>query len=122
MRHSCRKAAMSRETKSALPALLSCIGALFVCAVLTNGGGQGGRSELLGEERIFVYPYMSLADKSSLANTHLMEEGSISVDANSKNPSADFYANAGDAGDDDNVEDAGPGGICKISTVCPDGE
>ena len=40
-----------------------------------------------------------------------MEEGSISVDPDSENPAADFYANseAADIGDDQEVEDAGPG-------------
>lgn len=41
----------------------------------------------------------------------LMEEGSITLDPNSENPSADFYANSesSDIGDNDEVEDAGPG-------------
>jgi len=41
----------------------------------------------------------------------LMEEGSIQLDPNSENPSADFYANSEAAtGQDEDVEDAGPGG------------
>lgn len=45
------------------------------------------------------------------AQAQLMEEGSISVDPDSENPAADFYANseAADIGDDQEVEDAGPG-------------
>jgi hypothetical protein len=40
----------------------------------------------------------------------LMEEGSITIDPDSENPAADFYANSdADIGDNDDVEDAGPG-------------
>ncbi|EKX42344.1 hypothetical protein GUITHDRAFT_153590, partial [Guillardia theta CCMP2712] len=39
----------------------------------------------------------------------LMEEGSISINPESDNPAADFYANSESAGSDEDVEDAGPG-------------
>jgi len=45
------------------------------------------------------------------ADSNLMEEGTINVDASSDNPAADFFAAGEDAGDDEDVPDAGKGGV-----------
>jgi hypothetical protein len=91
-----------------LPVIIgSALCAVALCVALVSSGSRKP-DELL---TVYMPPYQSLSG-ASLANSNLMEEGSIKVDPDSKNPSADFYANSEEAGSDDDVEDAGPGGIC----------
>jgi hypothetical protein len=95
-----------------LPIVLSTVTAVLICAALVSNGSRQP-NELL---TIYMPPYQSLhGGGASLANSNLMEEGSIKLDPNSANPSADFYANADDAGSDDDVMDAGPGGVCTLA-------
>jgi hypothetical protein len=58
---------------------------------------------------MYANPGMTPAEAKMQAQ--LMEEGSITIDPNSENAAADFYKNSesSDIGDNDEVEDAGPG-------------
>ena len=100
-----RRAAMGGLALLAAVVLASCVAAL-------SGAGspaaleQGAKVDW--QALLAANPGMTPEEAQQQAQ--LMEEGSITLDPNSENPSADFYANSeADIGDNDDVEDAGPG-------------
>ena len=84
---------------------------LASCAVVLSGGSQ---TMLQQGHKVDWQALMAanpgMTPEQAQQQAQLMEEGSITLDPNSENPSADFYANSeADIGDNDDVEDAGPG-------------
>ena len=100
-----RRAAMGGVALLAAVVLASCV------AVLSGAGAptalqQGVKVDW--QALLAANPGMTPLEAQQQAQ--LMEEGSITLDPNSANPAADFYANSqADIGDNDDVEDAGPG-------------
>jgi hypothetical protein len=91
--------------------------ALAALVALTTLSSERSQSTILNQmqqlrnlEQQLMAANPSMTPLEAQQQAQLMEEGSITVDPNSENPAADFYANADDSdiGDED-VEDAGPG-------------
>ena len=100
-----RRAAMGGVALLAAVVLASCVMALSGAGAQT-ALQQGVKVDW--QALLAANPGMTPLEAQQQAQ--LMEEGSITLDPNSANPSADFYANSqADIGDNDDVEDAGPG-------------
>ena len=104
--------------------VLAALALASVCVVVLSGAGR--RTELQGKVdwQALLTANPGMTPEEAQQQAQLMEEGSISVDPNSENPAADFYANSdADIGDNDDVEDAGPGnhlgGWCEPDPPVP---
>jgi hypothetical protein len=90
--------------------VLAALALASVCALVLSGAS--GRTELQQKVdwQALLTANPGMTPEEAQQQAQLMEEGSITVDPNSENPAADFYANSdADIGDNDDVEDAGPG-------------
>jgi len=82
---------------------------LASCAVALSGAGSTVQLQKV-DWQVLMAANPGMTPEQAQQQAQLMEEGSITVDPNSENPAADFYANSdADIGDNDDVEDAGAG-------------
>jgi len=82
---------------------------LATCVVaLSSGTGSTVQLQKV-DWQVLMAANPGMTPEQAQQQAQLMEEGSITVDPNSDNPAADFYANSDDIGDNDEVEDAGAG-------------
>jgi len=90
--------------------LLAAFALASVCVVVLSGAGRRTELQEKVDWQALLTANPGMTPEEAQQQAQLMEEGSISVDPNSENPAADFYANSdADIGDNDDVEDAGPG-------------
>jgi len=95
-----------RESRKAVMVTASVLGLMALCAsalIINNANSFQSDTILMSGP---------LGQMLAPNTQHLMEEGSVKLDPNDENPSAAFYANQDALEDEDeNIEDAGPGGI-----------
>jgi hypothetical protein len=106
-----RRVALAGVAMLAAIVLASCVVAWSSSRTVLESGLAMAPPGMKLDWQALMYANPGMTPAEAKMQAQLMEEGSITIDPNSENAAADFYKNSesSDIGDNDEVEDAGPG-------------
>jgi len=106
-----RRVALAGVATLAAIVLASCVVAWSSSRTVLESGLAMAPPGMKVDWQALMYANPGMTPAEAKMQAQLMEEGSITIDPNSENAAADFYKNSesSDIGDNDEVEDAGPG-------------